>query len=68
MRSIKIQSRDGQLELEITPALAARVALRNSVTEDTVTDSMILAFFREASNFAFEKAAAEYLENDVTHT
>ena len=68
MRTIKIQTNDGQLELQVEPALAARVAKRHSIPEDAVTDAMILSFFREASNSAFSKAADEYLDTDGTHT
>lgn len=68
MRTIKIQTNDGQLELQVTPALAARVASRNGITESAVSDSMILSFFREASNSAFSKVADEYLDIDGTHT
>jgi hypothetical protein len=67
-KTIKIQTPDGQLELEVTPALAARVASHNSITIDAVSDVMILQFFREASNTAFQKAAREYLVSDGTNT
>jgi hypothetical protein len=68
MKTIKFQTPDGQLELQVTPALAACVASRNGIPETAVTDAMILSFFREASNSAFERAVATYLENDGKNT
>lgn len=68
MKTIKFQTPDGQFELEVTPALTARVALKNGISDVDVTDTMILGFFREASNSAFERAVATYLDDDGTNT
>jgi hypothetical protein len=64
MRSIKIQTEQGQMELQVAPALSALLAKRNGVPEDALTDGMILGFFREASDVAFQRATAEYLDTD----
>ena len=68
MRSIKLESVQGQLELEVSPALTALLAKRNGIPEDALTDAMILNFFREASDVAFQRATTEYLDTDGKNT
>ena len=52
------------MELQVTPALSALLAKRNGVPEDALTDGMILGFFREASDVAFQRATTEYIDTD----
>lgn len=68
MRSINFSTDKGDIILEVTDALEERVAKRNGLPANAVTDAMIIGFFREASNVAFQKATAEYLESDGKNT
>jgi hypothetical protein len=68
MRSINLSTPNGDMLLEITDELEKHVATRNGIPRSSVTDSMIIGFFREAADVAFQKAAAEYLESDGTNT
>lgn len=68
MRSINLSTDKGDMVLEVTDALEVHVAKRNGIPSNAVTDAMIISFFREASNVAFQKAAAEYLEADGKNT
>ena len=68
MRNVRFSTPQGELDLEVSDALVEHVAKRNSIPRDAVSDMMLVQFFREASNVALEKAAAEYLESDGTNT
>ena len=60
MRRITLSTPNGNVDLEVTQALEEHIARRHAVPTSAVTDSMILRFFRDASDTAFKRAAAEY--------
>lgn len=68
MRSINLQTADGDMQLEVTNELETYIAKRNGIPDSAVTDSMIVMFFREASDVAFRKATSEYIEDNGKNT
>jgi hypothetical protein len=68
MRRINLSTPGGNMELEVTQALEEHIAKKHSVPASAVTDSMIVRFFRDASDTAFKRAAAEYLDSDGKDT
>lgn len=68
MRRINLSTPSGNAEIEVTQALEEHIAKRHAVPVSAVTDSMIVRFFRDASDTAFKRAAAEYLDSDGKDT
>jgi len=64
MRTISFKTKSGDVELEVTQPLIDHIARKKSLPVDAISDSMILGFFRDASDSALKKAAAEYLDSD----
>ena len=56
------------MQLEVTNELETYIAKRNGIPDSAVTDSMIVRFFREASDLAFRKATSEYVEDNGKNT
>lgn len=68
MRTISFKTNVGNAEIEVTSALVEHISKKNCIPSDAVSDAMILSFFRDASNAAFQKAATEYLDSDGKDT
>lgn len=64
MRTISFKTQSGDVNLEVAQKLVDHIASKNGIVSSAVSDSMILGFFREASDSALRKAAAEYLNPD----
>jgi hypothetical protein len=61
MREIKFSTPAGDLELQVEAKLIEKIAQRNGIPDNQVTDDMVIRFFQEASNVAFHKATAGYV-------
>ncbi len=58
----------GDIEIEVSDQLVEIVAQRVGVAPSSVSNEMIFGFFKEASNVALDRAAAEYVTPDGKDT
>jgi hypothetical protein len=68
MRKITRQSTAGDIEIEISDQLIEIIARRSGIDADSVSSEMLFGFFKEASNIALDRAAAEYVTSDGKDT
>lgn len=68
MRKITRQSPAGDIEIEVSDQLVEIIAQRIGITPDSVSNEMLFGFFKEASNVALDRAAAEYVTPDGKDT
>lgn len=64
MRKITFKTEKGDIEIEASSELIARIARRSGLPDNAVSDMMVLKFLQEASDGALKKASTEYLDSD----